>query len=70
VAEPYTCDVDIGPVDNTPDIERYGFAWGPMIVERSAHIEGRGYILTVKTDHARVEVYVTEKGRKINVYAR
>jgi hypothetical protein len=41
-----------------------------MVVERSTHIEGRGYILTIKTDHARLEVQVTEKGRKINAVAR
>ena len=28
-------------------ITQYGFDWGPMTVERVAHIEGRGYVVTV-----------------------
>lgn len=44
---------------------RYGFDWGPMSVTRLGYIEGRGYLVEVTTDHARMQVYVTEKGRKI-----
>lgn len=47
---------------------RYGFEWGPMVVERTAHIEGRGYALTIKTEHKSITVFVTEKGRKIKPY--
>ena len=47
---------------------KYGFDWGPAKVERLAHIEGRGRVLEVRTEHARVQVHVTEAGRKINVY--
>lgn len=54
----------------TDDVDAFGFRWGPMHVERTAHVEGRGYILTVKTDHARIEVHVTQAGRKINVIER
>jgi hypothetical protein len=46
----------------------YGFDWGPMKVERLAHIEGRGYVLSVKTDHAEMQVYVSEKGRVVRPY--
>jgi hypothetical protein len=44
---------------------RYGFAWGPMTVERLAHIEGRGYALEIKTGSCSMQVYVSEKGRVI-----
>lgn len=47
---------------------QYGFNWGPMKVERLAHIEGRGYVVQVSTDHMQVEVYVSEKGQKIKAY--
>lgn len=43
----------------------YGFDWGPMSVTRLAHIEGRGYVLEVTTDHARLQIHVTEKGRRV-----
>ena len=45
--------------------DRYGFAWGPMQVTRAASIPGRGRILTITTDHAEVQVYVSEHGRRI-----
>lgn len=46
----------------------YGFLWGPMEVERSCHVEGRGYALTIRTDHQEMQVYVSEKGRVIEAY--
>ena len=49
-------------------LSKYGFDWGPMTVERTGHIEDRGYALTIETDHARIEVYVTEAGRRIRVF--
>lgn len=49
----------------TVTVTQYGFKWGPAVVERLAHVEGRGRVLEVRTDHARVQIYVTEKGRKI-----
>jgi hypothetical protein len=62
-----------GPTDQGFDAPmdtpwRYGFEWGPMVVERTAHIEGRGYVLTIKTEHKRMQVHVTEAGRKIKPY--
>ena len=53
---------------STAAVTSFGFDWGPMKVERAAHIEGRGYVLMVKTEHARLEVFVTEAGRKIKTY--
>ena len=55
------------------DDGRYGFAWGPVIVERTAHIDGRGYVVTVRTPGSyepSVQVYVSEKGRVMRVYPR
>ena len=46
-------------------VTRYGFQWGPMIVTRLAHIDGRGYSLAIETPHQAMQVYVSEKGRKI-----
>jgi hypothetical protein len=43
----------------------YGFDWGPMKVERLAHISGRGYVLRISTEHTQMQVHITEKGRKI-----
>lgn len=47
---------------------QFGFDWGPIKVERLCHVEGRGYSLEVRTDHARVQLGISEKGRKITVH--
>lgn len=47
---------------------KFGFEWGPMKVERLAHIEGRGYVVAVTTEHMTVQVYVSEKGRNVVAY--
>jgi hypothetical protein len=47
---------------------RFGFDWGPMKVERLAHIPGRGYVVQIGTEHVSVQVYVSEKGRKVTAY--
>lgn len=47
---------------------RYGFEWGPLAVERLAHIEDRGYVIGIKTEHQTIQIYVSEKGRKIKAY--
>jgi hypothetical protein len=48
---------------------RYGFQWGPVTVERVAHIEGRGYCVSVKGSGGQeVEVLVSEKGRRVTAY--
>jgi hypothetical protein len=46
----------------------YGFDWGPAKVERACHVDGRGYVLEIHTQHARLQVYISEQGRKIKPY--
>jgi len=48
----------------------YGFEWGPFIVERAAHIDGRGWYLHVRTTGTKelVEVYTSEKGRSFHAW--
>ena len=46
----------------------YGFTWGPMEVYRTAWVPGKGRSLTIRTDHASIQVAVSEKGRKIRVF--
>jgi hypothetical protein len=55
-------------VTTEDDIWKYGFRWGPMTVERLAHIDKRGYVLQIKTDHQSLQIHVTEKGYKIKTY--
>lgn len=47
---------------------QFGFQWGPTWVTRIGHIAGRGRLLEIKTDHAKVEIWVSEKGRKVRVW--
>ena len=51
------------------DEERYGFRWGPLVVQRCCHDEKRlGYMLTIRTDKGReVEIRVSPKGDRITV---
>lgn len=60
---------------NTPSELRstqYGFDWGPLSVERVAHIEGRGYVVSVRGPKGysgpEVQVYVSEAGRVVRAY--
>lgn len=63
-------------VSNTPispdGTTRYGFRWGPMIVERMAHIDGRGYVVSIRSAELHtgpeVQVYVSEKGRSVKAF--
>ena len=43
----------------------FGFEWGPVEITRLAHIERRGYLLEVRTKRQSMQIYVSEKGRKI-----
>lgn len=55
------------------DDGRYGFVWGPLVVERTARVEGRGYVVTVRPVgkyEPSVQVYVSEKGRSMSVHSR
>lgn len=51
---------------------QYGFEWGPLVVERVAHIEGRGYVVSIQGprgyDGPHVQVLVSEKGRSITAF--
>lgn len=53
-------------------ITQYGFDWGPMSVERVAHIEGRGYVVSIRGPKEysgpEVQVLVSEKGRCITAF--
>ena len=46
----------------------YGFDWGPLSVERLVHVEGRGRVLEVKTEHRTLQVYCSEAGRSLRVF--
>lgn len=37
-------------------------------VELNLHVPGRGYSISVHTEHAEMQVYVSEKGRVIRAY--
>jgi hypothetical protein len=43
----------------------YGFKWGPIVVERTCHVEGVGYVLEIRTNYKVMQVNISEKGRKI-----
>ncbi len=51
---------------------QYGFNWGPVVVERVAHIEGRGYCISIRSSEdysgQEVQVLVSEKGRRVTAY--
>lgn len=51
---------------------QYGFSWGPVVVERIAHIDGRGYCISVRgrDDYKgqEIQVLVSEKGQRVTAY--
>ena len=49
-------------------IYQFGFKWGPMWVTRIARLGTRGRVLQVRTDHRKIEVFVSDKGRSIRVW--
>lgn len=53
-------------------VTQYGFDWGPVRVERVAHIPGRGYVVSVMGPKSHggpeVQVYVSEKGVSVRAY--
>ena len=47
----------------------HGFIWGPITVTRICSDPKRfGYVLDVRTPHGKVEIRVSPKGRKLNVW--
>ena len=52
-------------------ITSYGFAWGPLMVQRSGTIDrGRGpcRILELSTPNKRLNIYVSPTGRSLRVF--
>lgn len=54
----------------SPDQEDYlfGFKWGPAHIHRICHIEGKGRLLSVKTEHGCIEVWISEKGKSLRAF--
>jgi hypothetical protein len=50
------------------DLFDYGFKWGPAEIVRLIAVPGRGRVLSVKTDHAELQILISEKGRKLRVW--
>lgn len=50
----------------------YGFNWGPVVVERITHLDGRGYWVSIRgrKDYQgpEVQVLVSEKGRVVTAH--
>jgi len=59
------------PAQSEPDAlgghDAYGFEWGPMSVVRLGHVAGRGYFLSIQTDHDGVQLFISEKGKKVRI---
>ena len=51
---------------------QYGFNWGPVVVERVAHVEGRGYCISIRGSEGyegqEIQVLVSEKGKRVTAY--
>lgn len=47
---------------------RFGFTWGPMQVHRIMHLPGKGRLLSIKTEHGCIEVWVSDKGRSLRAF--
>lgn len=52
---------------NAMEADRYGFRWGQVDVTRMGVARGYRFV-TVETDHERVSIIVSPKGRKIRVF--
>lgn len=44
---------------------KYGFQWGPLLVERAISDPKYGYVLTIQTPHGRMDVRCTPTGRNL-----
>ena len=47
---------------------RYGFRFGPMLVEREGEIIGRGVEITITAGNRRLVVYASHGGRSLRVF--
>lgn len=56
-----------------PDEERYGFRWGPLVVQRVATFPGKNgesHVLAVETDAGtRIDIYVSPTGQSVRVFS-
>jgi hypothetical protein len=61
--------MDGDPPTQMTEEERYGFRWGPLVVQCCCHDDNRlGYVLLIRTDKGReVEIRVSPKGDRIDV---
>lgn len=46
----------------------YGFAWGPVLVERAAEFRGTGVIRLTTDTGAQINVYVSRTGKSIRAF--
>ena len=49
---------------------RYGFNWGPLVVQREISDPKLGYILRVRTAHKALEIRTSPRGRVLTVTER
>jgi hypothetical protein len=48
----------------------FGFIWGPVTVERTATLPpGDRRVITVRTEHRELDVYVSATGRSVRVFS-
>jgi hypothetical protein len=56
----------LGPAAHFPVKEtRYGFTWGPLVVERTASDPKWGVVVSLATDYGRLEVRSSPNGRTL-----
>lgn len=46
----------------------YGFDWGPVSVERTCTLPGDRRVVTVRTEHRTLTIYVSRTGRSLRVF--
>ncbi len=59
------------PENDHGTLTEFGFTWGPMEVSRTALLEvgdRASRVVTVKSEHGSVDVYVSRTGRSIRVF--
>jgi hypothetical protein len=56
-----------------PDEERYGFRWGPLVVQRAAILPSRNgetHVVRITTATGKsINVYVSPTGRSVRVFS-
>lgn len=54
--------------DGGDGLTDFGFKWGPAEVTRMIAVDGRGRVIGVRAPGGRLQIYVSEKGRRIRVW--